>query len=101
MRDRREKLEQLRAEGVDPYSRGFQPTHTTEAAKALLRDAERTESLSLPAPLAVKPLQGGACWPDRLQACRWGLEGGTPVHFLRTTTRWTAPSICASHSSCI
>jgi lysyl-tRNA synthetase class 2 len=64
MRDRREKLERLRAEGVDPYSRGFQPTHTTEAAKALIGDAERTESISLAGRLMVKRLQGGLVFAD-------------------------------------
>jgi hypothetical protein len=47
MRDRREKLERLRASGVDPYSRGFRPTHTSLAAKALLGDSERTEPVSV------------------------------------------------------
>lgn len=59
MRDRRDKLERLRAAGIDPYSRGFRPSHTTEAAKALLGDAERTEPLSLAGRLMVKRLQGG------------------------------------------
>jgi len=64
MRDRREKLERLRAAGVDPYSRGFQPNHSTEAAKALLGDAERTEPVSLAGRLMVKRLQGGLVFAD-------------------------------------
>jgi lysyl-tRNA synthetase class 2 len=64
MRDRREKLERLRAAGVDPYSRGFQPTHSTEAAKGLLGDAERTQSVSLAGRLMVKRLQGGLVFAD-------------------------------------
>ena len=59
MRDRREKLERLRAAGIDPYSRGFKPTHTNQSAKALLGDAERTEPVSLAGRLMVKRLQGG------------------------------------------
>ena len=64
MRDRREKLERMRAAGIDPYSRGFRPTHTTEAAKALLGDAERTEPVSLAGRLMVKRLQGGLVFAD-------------------------------------
>ena len=64
MRDRREKLERLRASGIDPYARGFQPTHTTVAAKALLGDAERTEPVSLAGRLMVKRLQGGLVFAD-------------------------------------
>ena len=64
MRDRREKLERLRAAGVDPYSRGFLPTHSTESAKALLGDAERTEPVSLAGRLMVKRLQGGLVFAD-------------------------------------
>jgi lysyl-tRNA synthetase class 2 len=64
MRDRREKLERLRAAGVDPYSRGFRPTSNTEAAKALLGDAERTDPVSLAGRLMVKRLQGGLVFAD-------------------------------------
>ena len=64
MRDRREKLERLRAAGVDPYARGFHPTHSTEAAKALLGDADRTEQVSLAGRLMVKRLQGGLVFAD-------------------------------------
>ena len=64
MRDRREKLERLRAAGVDPYARGFHPTHSTEAAKALLGDADRTEPVSLAGRLMVKRLQGGLVFAD-------------------------------------
>src|SRR5438270_8299366 len=64
MRDRREKLERLRAGGADPSPRGCQPNHTTEAAKALLGDAERTEPVSLAGRLMVKRLQGGLVFAD-------------------------------------
>jgi len=64
MRDRREKLERLRASGVDPYSRGFMPTNSTEGAKALLGDAERTPPVSLGGRLMVKRLQGGVVFAD-------------------------------------
>src|ERR1700693_1101610 len=62
MRDRREKLERLRASGIDPYSRGFRPTHTSVAAKALLGESERTEAVSVAGRLMGERLQGGwAC----------------------------------------
>src|SRR5438093_10149101 len=64
MRDRREKLERLRASGVDPYSRGFMPTNTTEGAKALLGDAERSRPVALAGRLMVKRLQGGLVFAD-------------------------------------
>jgi len=64
MRDRREKLERLRAAGVDPYSRGFKPTHTSETAMALLGDAERTDPVTLAGRLMVKRLQGGLVFAD-------------------------------------
>src|SRR2546425_7463849 len=64
MRDRREKLERLRASGVDPYSRGFMPTNTTEGARALLGDAERSQPVSLAGRMMVKRLQGGLVFAD-------------------------------------
>src|SRR5436305_2671128 len=64
MRDRRDKLERLRASGVDPYSRGFMPTNTTEGAKALLGDAERSRPVALAGRLMVKRLQGGLVFAD-------------------------------------
>lgn len=64
MRDRRQKLEQLRAAGVDPYSRGFRPTHSSQAAKELLGDGERTHPVSLAGRLMVKRLQGGLVFAD-------------------------------------
>src|SRR5881396_600278 len=64
MRDRRDKLDRLRVQGIDPYARGFQPTHTTEAAKTLLGDAERTDPVSLAGRLMVKRLQGGVVFAD-------------------------------------
>src|SRR5438128_6200739 len=73
MRDRREKLERLRASGIDPYARGFQPTHTTVAAKALLGDAERTDPVTLAGRLMVKRLQGGLVCGD-LQDARGRIQ---------------------------
>ena len=64
MRDRRDKLDRLRAAGVDPYSRGFKPTHTTESAKALLEGTERTDPVALAGRLMVKRLQGGLVFAD-------------------------------------
>ena len=65
LHDRLQKVEKLRASGVDPYSRGFRPTHSTAAAKELLSDAERTErEVSLAGRLMVKRAQGGLVFAD-------------------------------------
>ncbi len=64
MRDRREKLEQLRASGIDPYSRGFRPTQTTLSARELLGESERTGQVSLAGRLMVKRVQGGLVFAD-------------------------------------
>src|SRR5256886_12405345 len=64
MRDRREKLERLRASGIDPYSRGFLPTNTTEGAKTVLGCAERTDPVRLAGRLVVKRLQGRLVFAD-------------------------------------
>src|SRR5258708_21436308 len=64
MRDRREKLERLRASGIDPYARGFRPTQTSQAAKALLGESERTEPVAVAGRLMVKRLQGGVVFAD-------------------------------------
>src|SRR5712692_9821840 len=64
MRDRLEKVQRLRASGIDPYSRGFLPTHSSEAAKALLGDAERTAPVALAGRLMVKRQQGGLVFAD-------------------------------------
>jgi lysyl-tRNA synthetase class 2 len=64
MRDRRDKLERLRAEGIDPYSGGFRPTHSSQAARDLLGDTDRTEPVSLAGRLMVKRLQGGLVFAD-------------------------------------
>ncbi|TAN33222.1 lysine--tRNA ligase [bacterium] len=63
-RDRREKLERLRGAGVDPFSRGFRPTHDSVAARALLGEVERTEPVSLAGRLMVKRLHGGSAFAD-------------------------------------
>src|SRR5438874_3578510 len=64
MRDRLDKVERLRAAGIDPYSRGFQPTHGSEAAKALLGDAERTPQVAVAGRLMIKRQQGGLVFAD-------------------------------------
>jgi len=64
MRDRREKLERLRAAGIEPYSVGFRPTHTSHAARELLGGGETTEAVSLAGRLMVKRLQGGLVFGD-------------------------------------
>lgn len=64
MRDRRDKLDRLRAAGVDPYSRGFRPTTDSQSAKQSLGDAERTETVSLAGRLMVKRVQGGVAFAD-------------------------------------
>ena len=64
IRDRREKLEKLRAMGVDPYSRGFKPSHSTLEAKELLGDRERTEPVAVAGRLMVKRLHGGSAFAD-------------------------------------
>ena len=64
VRDRLEKVDRLRAAGIDPYSRGFQPTHSSEAAKALLGDAERTRPVSVAGRVMVKRQQGGVVFAD-------------------------------------
>ncbi len=64
MRDRREKLERLKAAGVDPYSRGFLPTHSSQAARELLGDAEKTDPVAVAGRLMVKRQQGGLVFAD-------------------------------------
>jgi lysyl-tRNA synthetase class 2 len=64
MRHRREKLERLRAAGVDPYSRGFKPTHSSSQAKALLGDGDRTDPVALAGRLMIKRLHGGSAFAD-------------------------------------
>src|SRR5260370_17022469 len=64
IRDRGKKLERLRAAGLDPYSRGFKPTHSTAEARALLGDAARTEPIALAGRLMVKRLMGGSVFAD-------------------------------------
>ncbi|HET7338854.1 MAG TPA: lysine--tRNA ligase [Candidatus Dormibacteraeota bacterium] len=64
LRDRLDKVERLRAAGIDPYSRGFLPTHSTAAARALLGDQERTDPVSVAGRLMVKRQQGGLVFAD-------------------------------------
>jgi lysyl-tRNA synthetase class 2 len=64
MRDRRKKLERLRAAGIDPYSRGFKPTHTTAEARALLGDGDRPDPVVIAGRMMVKRLHGGSAFAD-------------------------------------
>ena len=64
IRDRVDKLEKLRANGVDPYSRGFKPTHSAAAAKELLGERERTDPVAVAGRLMVKRLHGGSAFAD-------------------------------------
>jgi lysyl-tRNA synthetase, class II len=64
MRDRRKKLERLRAAGVDPYSRGFKPTHSTVEARTLLGEGDRTDPVALAGRMMVKRLHGGSAFAD-------------------------------------
>lgn len=64
LRDRLDKVERLRAAGIDPYSRGFHPTHNSVAAKDLLGDQERTDPVSVAGRLMVKRQQGGLVFAD-------------------------------------
>ena len=64
IRDRRKKLERLRAAGIEPYSRGFKPTQSTAEARALLGDRERTEPVLLAGRLMVKRVMGGSAFAD-------------------------------------
>lgn len=48
MRDRIEKLEALRSRGIEPYGYRFDPTHSTDEARALFTvEVEETESVRL------------------------------------------------------
>jgi lysyl-tRNA synthetase, class II len=62
MRDRLKKLARLRELGVEPYSRGFKPTHTSVEAKALLGEGERTDPVAVAGRLIVKRLLGGSAF---------------------------------------
>ena len=64
MRDRRKKLERLRAAGIDPYSRGFKPSHSTLEARALLGDGDRTDPVAVAGRMMVKRLHGGSAFAD-------------------------------------
>jgi lysyl-tRNA synthetase class 2 len=64
VKDRRDKLERLRASGIDPYSRGFRPTHSSQAAKDLLGAEERTPPVAVAGRVMVKRLQGGLAFAD-------------------------------------
>jgi len=62
--DRLQKVERLREAGIDPYSRGFKPTHSSVAARELLGEDERTASVAVAGRLMVKRQQGGVVFAD-------------------------------------
>jgi len=62
--DRLQKVERLREAGIDPYSRGFKPTHSSVAARELLGEDERTASVAVAGRLMVKRQQGGLVFAD-------------------------------------
>jgi lysyl-tRNA synthetase class 2 len=47
-RQRRDKLERIRAQGIDPYPRTFHRTHTTQEAIALLKQYEDSGQTGVP-----------------------------------------------------
>ena len=67
-RDRREKLERLVAEGVEPYRRNFSRTHTAAEALSLLGPEQDSEAgpVSVAGRLMVKRVTGGMAF-TRLQ----------------------------------
>src|SRR5262249_20556957 len=71
MRDRREKLERLIAEGVDPYAAHFHRTHTAVEALELLDDPrdDRAGPVTVAGRLMVRRVQGGMAFAE--------LEDGT------------------------
>jgi lysyl-tRNA synthetase class 2 len=68
LRDRREKLERLTAEGIEPYAGGFHRTHTTEEALALLGASPVGEAgpVTIAGRLMVKRGQGGMAFAELL-----------------------------------
>jgi lysyl-tRNA synthetase, class II len=64
VRDRRKRLERLREAGIDPYSRGFKPTHSTAQARTLLGEGDRTDPVALAGRMMVKRLHGGSAFAD-------------------------------------
>ena len=64
MRDRRKKLERLRAAGIDPYSRGFRPTQSTTQARDLLGEGDRSDPVAVAGRMMVKRLHGGSAFAD-------------------------------------
>jgi lysyl-tRNA synthetase class 2 len=65
LRDRREKLERLRAEGVEPFAAHFHRTHTTAEALGLLdRNPDGTAPVTVAGRLATQRAQGGMAFAD-------------------------------------
>jgi lysyl-tRNA synthetase class 2 len=54
----------VRAAGVDPYSRGFKPSHSTKEARELLGEGDRTDPVALAGRMMVKRLHGGSAFAD-------------------------------------
>jgi lysyl-tRNA synthetase, class II len=93
LRDRREKLERLVAEGVEPYPAHFHRTHTTAEALALLDSSEegRAGPVTVAGRLMVKRDSGGMAFAvlqdgeGRIQLVAQRDVLGEPMHerFLR------------------
>jgi lysyl-tRNA synthetase class 2 len=66
LRDRREKLERLVAEAIEPYASGFHRTHTTAEALALLAASPGGEGgpVTIAGRLMVKRGQGGMAFAE-------------------------------------
>jgi lysyl-tRNA synthetase class 2 len=64
MRDRREKLDRLVAEGVEPYAAHFHRTHTAAQAVALLESDDGGATVTVAGRLMVKRGQGGVVFGD-------------------------------------
>jgi lysyl-tRNA synthetase class 2 len=59
LRDRRQKLERLAADGIEPYAAHFHRTHTAAEALALLESAPEAGPVTVAGRLMVKRRQGG------------------------------------------
>jgi lysyl-tRNA synthetase, class II len=64
LRDRREKLERLTAEGVEPYAAHFHRTHTTAEARSLPESAAEAGPVTVAGRLMVKRGQGGLAFAE-------------------------------------
>ncbi len=64
IRDRLDKLRAIRESGREPFARTFERSHTTDEARALLGEGERTEPVAVAGRLMVKRGQGGMTFAD-------------------------------------